>query len=53
MSAMQTFYNWLTTPGKTADARKSRLAQLTRASRAKIMQVASEVVWYVWTAPQA
>ncbi len=49
---MQNFYNWLTTTGN-ADARKNRIAQLTCISRTQIMRVASELVWYVWNAPQA
>lgn len=53
MLTMQAFHKWLTSPGKTPQARQSRLARLTRISRDKIRSVASELVWYVWDGPQA
>jgi hypothetical protein len=53
MLTLQAFYDWLARPSKTTDAHKGRLARLTRVSREKSMSVASELVWYVWSAPQA
>lgn len=53
MLPMQAFYDWLARPSKTAEARKNRLTHLTLVSREKIMSVTSELIWYVWNAPQA
>lgn len=53
MLTMQVFHKWLTSSGKTPDARQSLLARLTRVSLDQVKSVASDLIWYVWSAPQA
>ncbi|MEW6029592.1 MAG: hypothetical protein AB1554_08925 [Chloroflexota bacterium] len=53
MLTMQAFQEWLASPGKTPDARQSRLARLTRVGREQVKSLASDLIWYVWSAPQA
>ena len=53
MFTMQAFHDWLALPAEGQDAYKRILARLTLVTRGQVQNLAGELTWYVWTAPQA
>jgi hypothetical protein len=53
MSDMQAFHKWLFSKGGTPNARRQALSKLARATRAQVLNVASELIWYIWGADPA
>jgi hypothetical protein len=49
---MQAFHKWLSSTNETPSAYKRRMARLARVNRAQIMEIAGELVWFVWDAPE-
>jgi len=53
MSDMQAFHKWLFSKAGTPNAHHQALSKLARATRAQVLNVASELIWYIWGAAPA
>ena len=53
MSNMQAFHEWLFSAKETPDTHRRRMMQLTRLSRTQIMEIASDLLWFIWEADKA
>ena len=52
MLSMQEFRDWLTKATETSGEYRRDLADMTRASLTEILNVRSELAWWIWTSDQ-
>lgn len=50
MSDMQAFHKWLFSAAEKPDAYRRVLSNLARSTRAQVLNVASDLIWYIWAA---
>ena len=50
MSNMQAFHKWLSSTSGRPSAYQHALSRLARVSRAQILNIASDLIWYLWDA---
>ena len=50
MSNMQAFHKWLSSTHRTPNTYQRTLSRLTRVSRAQVLNIASDLIWYIWDA---
>ena len=50
---MQAFHKWLSSTAGTSQAYRRHLARLTRATRAQLLKLRSDDMWYLWNATAA
>jgi hypothetical protein len=50
MSNMQVFHKWLSSTSERPNASQRTLSRLARVSRAQILAIASDLIWYLWDA---
>ncbi len=53
MLSMQDFRKWLTSTTTHPNDYRDHLARLTRVSRGQILNITSELAWYIWYADGA
>jgi len=53
MLSMQDFRRWLTSTTTHPNDYRDHLARLTRVSRGQILNITSELAWYIWYADGA
>jgi hypothetical protein len=53
MLNMQAFHKWLSSTDETPNTLQGRMARLARVSRARIVEIAGDLVWFMWESPQA
>ena len=53
MKNMQDFHTWLSVPREALTPDQKRLNALTRLSRAQLVDVSSQAVWWIWGKAQA
>ena len=53
MSNMHAFYKQLSATPKRSNLYQRGLTRLTHASRAQVLNVASDLIWYIWDADQS
>ena len=51
MLSMQAFHEWLSSTDETPNIHHRRMARLSSISRVQIMEIAGDLVWFVWNAP--
>ena len=52
MSNMHAFYKQLSATRQKPSARQRALIRLTHADRAQVLNIASDLIWYIWDADQ-
>lgn len=52
MLNMQAFHKWLSSADETPNTHQRRMARLAHVSRARMMEIAGDLVWFVWDAPK-
>ncbi len=53
MKNMQDFHKWLSSGNKTPTPDQRRFTALTRLKRSELLNLASELTWFYWNAPQS
>ena len=53
MKNMQDFHKWLSSGNKTPTPDQRRFTALTRLNRSELLNLASELTWFYWNAPQS
>ena len=53
MSNMHAFYKQLSETSQGHSAYQRGLTRLTHASRAQVLHIASDLIWYIWDADQS
>jgi hypothetical protein len=53
MSNMHAFHKQLSATHRKPGARQRALIRLTQVSRAQVLNIASDLIWYIWDADQS